>query len=114
MTRTARQILNAFSRSTSVHVHSTTELVAHVDSAAAAIDKRRREKGQEAARRKPDLRPVARAEHSRSIDLTPWQVLQALTRGYVLASQGMGRELAEHWLSLAFPCRTLWWGSWRR
>ncbi|MEU9290251.1 hypothetical protein AB0D57_37835 [Streptomyces sp. NPDC048275] len=106
MARTARQILNALSRSTSVHVHSTTELAAHVDSAAAAIDKKRREKGQEAARRKPDLRPVALAEHNRSIDLTPWQVLHAVARGYVLAGQGMGRGLAEHWLSLKF-CEAL-------
>ncbi|MEV0740686.1 hypothetical protein AB0I51_33240 [Streptomyces sp. NPDC050549] len=67
-----------------------------MDSAAAAIDKKRREKGQEAACRKPDLRPVALAEHSRSIDLTPWQVLHAVARGYVLAGQGMGRGPAEH------------------
>jgi hypothetical protein len=106
MARTARQILNALSRSTSVHIHSTTELAAHVDSAAAAIDKRRREKGQEAARRKPELRPVARAEHGRSLELTPWQVLHAVARGYVLAGQGMGRGLAEHWLSLKF-CEAL-------
>jgi hypothetical protein len=68
MARTARQILNALGRSTTVHVHSTAELAAHVDSAAGAIDKKRREKGQEAVRRKPDLRPVALAEHSRSIE----------------------------------------------
>ncbi|GAQ68048.1 hypothetical protein SsS58_08507 [Streptomyces scabiei] len=65
MARTARQILNALSRSTSVHIRSTTDLAAHVDSAAAAIAKPRRQKGQEAARGKPDLRlrPVALAEH---------------------------------------------------
>ncbi|MGW7336638.1 hypothetical protein [Streptomyces sp. NPDC054808] len=106
MARTARQILNALSRSTTVHVHSTTELAAHVDSAAAAIDKKRREKGQEAARRKPDLRPVAPTEHGRAINLTPWQVLQAVARGYVLAGQGIGRGLAEHWISLKF-CEAL-------
>ncbi|MFF3911694.1 hypothetical protein ACFYZJ_38520 [Streptomyces sp. NPDC001848] len=107
MARTARQILNALSRSTNVHVHSTTELAAHVDSAAAAFDKKRREKGQEAVRRKPELRPVARDEHGRSIELTPWQVLHAVARGYVLGGQGMGRGLAEHWLSLKF-CEALY------
>ena len=106
MARTARQILNALSRSTSVHIHSTTELAAHVNSAAVAIDKRRRQKGQEVARRKPDLRPIAVSGHDQSIDLTPWKVLHALARGYVLAGQGMGRGLAEHWLSLKF-CEAL-------
>ncbi|WP_405984783.1 hypothetical protein [Streptomyces sp. NBC_00872] len=106
MARTARQILNTLSRSTSVHIHSTTELAAHVHSAAAVIDKRRRQKGQEVVRRKPELRPVALTEHGRSIELTPWQVLHALARGYVLAAQGMGRGLAEHWLSLKF-CEAL-------
>ncbi|MFD7063511.1 hypothetical protein [Streptomyces sp. NPDC059906] len=106
MARTARQILNALSRSTSVYIRSTTELAAHVDSAAAAIDKKRREKGQEPVRRKPELRPVTRAECDRVIELTPWQSLHAVARGYVLAGQGMGRGLAEHWLSLKF-CEAL-------
>lgn len=106
MARTARQILNALADQRSIHVRSTAELAAHVDSAAAAIDKKRWEKGQEALRRKPELRAVTRAECARSIDLTPWQVLHALARGYVLASQGMGRGLAEHWLSLKY-CEAL-------
>ncbi len=106
MARTARQIMNALRRSTTVHIHSTTDLAAHVDSAAAAIDKKRRAKGQEPVRRKPALRPVARAESGRTIELTPWQVLHALARGYVLAGQGMGRGLAEHWMSLKF-CEAL-------
>ncbi|MFF6976281.1 hypothetical protein ACFZAV_00765 [Streptomyces sp. NPDC008343] len=106
MARTAPQILNALADDQSVHVLSTAELAAQVDSAAAAIDKRRREKGQEALRRKPELRTVTQAECARSIDLTPWQVLHALARGYMLASQGMGRGLAEHWLSLKY-CEAL-------
>lgn len=106
MARTARQILNALADQRSVHVRSTTELAAQVDSTTAAIDKKRREKGQEALRRKPELRTVTRAECARSIDLTPWQVLHALSRGYLLASQGMGRGLAEHWLSLKY-CEAL-------
>ncbi|MFI7019130.1 hypothetical protein [Streptomyces sp. NPDC050164] len=100
-------MLNALGRSMSVHVHSTTELAAHVDSAAAALNKKRQEKGQEPVRRKPELRPVTRAECGRSIELTPWQVLHALARGFVLAGQGMGRGLAEHWLSLKF-CEALY------
>lgn len=77
-----------------------------MDSAGAAIDKKRHEKGQEPIRRKPTLRPVARAESGRVIELTPWQVLHAVARGYVLAGQGVGRGLAEHWLSLKF-CEAL-------
>lgn len=107
MARTARQILNGLSHQrTTIHVRSTAELGAHVDSAAAAIDKQRRAKGQEAVRRKPELHPVARAECERSIELTPWQVLHAIARGFVLPSQGMGRGLAEHWLSLKY-CEAL-------
>ncbi|MBT2396450.1 hypothetical protein [Streptomyces sp. ISL-100] len=106
MARTARQILNGLSHQRTIHIRSTAELGALVDSAAAAIDKQRREKGQEAVRRKPELHPVARAECGRSIELTPWQVLHALARGFVLPSQGMGRGLAEHWLSLKY-CETL-------
>jgi hypothetical protein len=102
MARTARQILNSLSHDRSVHARSTAELGSHVESAAAAIDKKRREKGQEAVRRKPELRTVAWAECGRSIELTPWQVLHALARGYVLAGQGMGHGLAEHWLSLKY------------
>ncbi|MCS0634264.1 hypothetical protein NX801_00995 [Streptomyces sp. LP05-1] len=40
------------------------------------------------------------------VHLTPWQVLHALSRGYMLASQGMGRGLAEHWPSLKY-CEAL-------
>ncbi|MEU1298343.1 hypothetical protein [Streptomyces shenzhenensis] len=98
--------MNALRRSTSVHLHSTTELAAYVESAAAAVDKKRRENGQEPIRRKPALSPVVRAESGRVIELTPWQVLHAVARGYVLAGQGMGRGLAEHWLSLKF-CEAL-------
>ncbi|MGW0332580.1 hypothetical protein ACWD0J_12030 [Streptomyces sp. NPDC003011] len=106
MARTARQILNGLSHQRTIHIRSTAELAAHVDSAAAAIDKQRREKGQEAVRRKPELHPVARVDCERSIELTPWQVLHALARGFVLPSQGMGRGLAEHWLSLKY-CEAL-------
>ncbi|MFI5753594.1 hypothetical protein ACIBBE_49500, partial [Streptomyces sp. NPDC051644] len=106
MARTARQTLNALSRSTNIHVRSTVELAAHVDSATAAFDKKRRDKGQGPVRRKPELLPVPRAECSQTIELTPWQVLHAVARGYVLAGQGMGRGLAEHWLSLKF-CEAL-------
>ncbi|MFZ3500373.1 hypothetical protein ACODT5_45390 [Streptomyces sp. 5.8] len=106
MARTARQILNTLDRHRSVRIRSSAELVAHVDSAAAVIDRQRRENGQGAVRRKPDLRPVAQAECGRSVELTPWQVLHAVARGYVLAGQGMGRGLAEHWLGLKY-CEAL-------
>lgn len=98
--------MNALRRSTSVHIRSTTELAGHVDTAATAIDKKRHQRGQEPIRRKPALRPVAGADSGRIIELTPWQVLHAVARGYVLAGQGMGRGLAEHWLSLKF-CEAL-------
>lgn len=71
MARTARQIMNALCRSTRVRIHSTAELAAHVDSAATAIDKKRHEKDREPVRRKPTLRPVARSESGRAIELTP-------------------------------------------
>ncbi|MFD7281826.1 hypothetical protein ACFV80_33560 [Streptomyces sp. NPDC059862] len=102
MARTARQILKELNFTTTVHVRSTADLVEQADKAAVAIDKQRREKGQEAGRRKPDLQPVARAECGRTIELTPWQVLHAMARGYVLAGQGMARGLAEHWQSLKY------------
>ncbi|MEU4209171.1 hypothetical protein AB0F13_04035 [Streptomyces sp. NPDC026206] len=102
MARTARQILRELNVSTTIHVRSTADLVEHTGKAAAAIDKQRREKGQEAGRRKSDLQPVVRAECGRTIELTPWQVLHAVARGYVLAGQGMGRGLAEHWQSLKY------------
>ncbi|MFD8685723.1 hypothetical protein [Streptomyces sp. NPDC059651] len=106
MARTARQTLNALSRATNVNVQSTAELAARVDSATAAADKKRREKGQGPVRRKLELLPLPRTECSQTIELTPWQVLHAVARGYVLAGQGMGRGLAEHWLSLKF-CEAL-------
>ncbi|MDJ0347382.1 hypothetical protein QMK19_40165 [Streptomyces sp. H10-C2] len=106
MARTARQTLNALSRPTNIHVRSTAELAAHASSASAAFDKKRREKGQAPVRRKPELRPVPQAECSETIELTPWQVLHTVARGYALAGQGMGRGLAEHWLSLKF-CEAL-------
>ncbi|MER5439025.1 hypothetical protein [Streptomyces sp. NPDC002790] len=40
------------------------------------------------------------------MELTPWKVLHALARGYMLSSQGTGHGLAEHWLSLKF-CEAL-------
>ncbi|MFE1344382.1 hypothetical protein [Streptomyces sp. NPDC058757] len=52
------------------------------------------------------MRPVAKADVGGSLDLAPWQVLHAVARGYVLAGQGMGRGLAEHWLSLKY-CEAL-------
>ncbi|MFD9794018.1 hypothetical protein ACFWXK_24065 [Streptomyces sp. NPDC059070] len=52
------------------------------------------------------MRPVAKANVGGSLDLAPWQVLHAVARGYVLAGQGMGRGLAEHWLSLKY-CEAL-------
>jgi hypothetical protein len=107
MARTARQILDSLNHSTSVQIRSTSELVGQVKSAALAIDKKRRKNGQPPARRKPELLPITRAECDRSIDLTPWQVLHALARGYALAGQGIGRGLAEHWLSLKF-CEALY------
>ncbi|MEN8655249.1 hypothetical protein ABCR94_32870 [Streptomyces sp. 21So2-11] len=100
MARTARQILNTLSRSTNIHIRSTAELAAHVSSATAAFDKKRREKGQAPVRRSPELLPVPGAEYRQTIELTPWQVLHAVARDYILAGQGMGRGLAEHWVSL--------------
>ena len=106
MARTARQILKELNRTTSIHIRSTADLVDHASRAAAAIDKRRHEKGHEAGRRKPDLQPVARNQCGRSIEVTPWQALHAVARGYALAGQGMARGLAEHWQSLKY-CEAL-------
>ncbi|MEU9880946.1 hypothetical protein [Streptomyces phaeochromogenes] len=102
MARNARQILKELSLQTNIHVRSTADLVEHAGKAATVIEAQRREKGQEAGRRKPDLQPVARTECGRSIELTPWQVLHAVARGYSLAGQGMARGLAEHWQSLKY------------
>ncbi|WP_244164659.1 hypothetical protein [Streptomyces silaceus] len=106
MARTARQTMNALRRPASIYLHSTQELVAQVESTAAVVDKKRRAKGHSVLRRKPTLHPVARAQSGSTIELTPWQVLHALARGYVLSGQGMGHGLAEHWLSLKF-CEAL-------
>ncbi|WP_367827058.1 hypothetical protein [Streptomyces sp. LMG1-1-1.1] len=52
------------------------------------------------------MRPVAKADIDNSLGLNPWQALHAVARGYVLAGQGVGRGLAEHWLSLKY-CEAL-------
>ncbi|SEF90966.1 hypothetical protein SAMN05216223_102445 [Actinacidiphila yanglinensis] len=106
MARTARQTMNALRRSTTLHIHSTAELAGRVESAGAALDKKHREKGQEPLRRKPVLVPIDTRASETGIELAPWQVLHALSRGYTLAGQGMARGLAEHWLSLKF-CEAL-------
>ncbi|MER7466606.1 AAA family ATPase [Streptomyces sp. NPDC097981] len=89
-----------------VAVHSTSDLAGSVAKAATADDKAKREKNQAALRRKPELRPLPLKLLGLSLQLTPWEVLHSLGRANVLARQGVGRGLAEHWASLKY-CQAL-------
>ncbi|MFI6147471.1 hypothetical protein [Streptomyces sp. NPDC051109] len=89
-----------------VSVQSTTELAGSVAKAAAADDKAKQEKNQAPLRRKPELRPLPLKPLGLSLQLTPWDVLHTLGRANVLARQGAGRGLAEHWASLKY-CQAL-------
>ena len=89
-----------------VSVQSTTELAGSVAKAAAADDKAKQEKNQTPLRRKPELRPVPVKPLGLALQLTPWDILHTLGRANVLARQGAGRGLAEHWASLKY-CQAL-------
>ncbi|MER5775124.1 hypothetical protein ABT144_12695 [Streptomyces sp. NPDC002039] len=99
-------VLRDLAQPWNVAVHSTSELAGSVAKAATVDDKAKREKGQAPLRRKPELRPLPIKPLGVSLQLTPWDVLHCLGRASVLARQGAGRGLAEHWASLKY-CQAL-------
>lgn len=95
------EVLTELSQPSNVATHSTTALVGSVDAAGTEDDKKRKEKGLEAPRRKPKLQLIS-AQEVGSFRLTPWDVLHTLGRAIALARRGAGRGLAEHWGSLKY------------
>ncbi|MGW3078243.1 hypothetical protein [Kitasatospora sp. NPDC001132] len=106
MGKKAAAVLKDLVRPWNVAIHSTTGLAGSVAELSDTDDKDRREKNQEPLRRKPGLREVSASDRGYSIELTPWKLLHTLGRANVLARQGAGRGLAEHWASLKY-CQAL-------
>lgn len=102
----AAEVLNDLTKPWNVQVNSNAALSGAVASAAAKDDEQRREDKREPLRRKPGLRGLSANEIGLSVKLTPWEVLHALGRATVLARQGAGRGLAEHWGCLKY-CQAL-------
>jgi hypothetical protein len=102
----AAEVLHDLEKSWNVQVNSSAALARAVASAAAKDDQQRREDKREPLRRKPELRGLPAHEVGLSVKLTPWEVLHALGRATVLARQGAGRGLAEHWGCLKY-CQAL-------
>ncbi|GAA2826825.1 hypothetical protein GCM10010441_59110 [Kitasatospora paracochleata] len=106
MGKKASAVLRDLVQPWSVALHSNSGLAGSVAEVSAADDKERRAKNSEPLRRKPGLRAVPVADRGQSIRLTPWKLLHTLGRANVLARQGAGRGLAEHWASLKY-CQAL-------
>ncbi|MER8187984.1 hypothetical protein [Kitasatospora sp. NPDC094015] len=106
MGKNAAAVLRDLVQPWNVAMHSTSGLAGSVAEVSAADDRERREKNQELLRRKPGLRAVTVRDRGHSIELTPWKLLHTLGRANVLARQGAGRGLAEHWASLKY-CQAL-------
>ncbi|MEV0090078.1 hypothetical protein [Streptomyces sp. NPDC050738] len=102
----AAQILDGLTRRAHVQVRSSRDLVENVATEAQAEDKKRKGKELPVLRRRSGLRPVQGRGAAQTIEITPWQALHAIGRGLVLARQGAGRGLAEHWQSLKY-CQAL-------
>ncbi|MFI7007543.1 hypothetical protein [Streptomyces sp. NPDC050145] len=111
MSASTEQVLSRLSHRQRVHVNSTSTLVADVDKAAAAIDRRHARKHAEQAprERKPGVTPL-RGDDQRDLVLSPWELLAAFARASTLARQGRGRGLAEHWQGLKY-CQALSTGA---
>ncbi|MDT3399609.1 hypothetical protein RKE29_23695 [Streptomyces sp. B1866] len=110
MRKDAKDILKDLAKPWNVQVHSTAALAGSVADAAARDDEQRREEDREPLRRKPGLAGISGSGCGTSIRLTPWELLHALGRAVVLARQGAGRGLAEHWSSLKY-CQALTGGD---
>ncbi|KOV17077.1 hypothetical protein ADK60_27415 [Streptomyces sp. XY431] len=106
MGKNAAAVLRDLVKPWNVAIHSTSGLAGSVAEVSDADDKDRRGKNQEVLRRKPGLRAVPVRDRGQSIELTPWTLLHTLGRANVLARQGAGRGLAEHWASLKY-CQAL-------
>lgn len=106
MGKNAAAVLRDLVQPWNVAIHSTSGLAGSVAEVSDADDKERRGKSQELLRRKPGLRAVPMGDRGQSIELTPWTLLHTLGRANVLARQGAGRGLAEHWASLKY-CQAL-------
>ncbi|MFD8299478.1 hypothetical protein ACWEVM_05315 [Streptomyces bauhiniae] len=107
MSASVEEVLDRLSTKVSVHVNSGATLVADTDKAAAAIDRQRARKTDEAepSFRKPGLSPLSIAERHDLI-ATPWDLISVFARATTLARQGRGRGLAEHWQGLKY-CQAL-------
>ncbi|MFE4599317.1 hypothetical protein ACFRKE_00485 [Kitasatospora indigofera] len=106
MGKNAAAVLRDLVRPWDVAIHSTAGLAVGVVEVSDADDKQRRDKNHELLRRKPGLHAVPVGDRGQSIGLTPWKLLHTLGRANVLARQGAGRGLAEHWASLKY-CQAL-------
>ncbi|MFD7585666.1 hypothetical protein ACFV84_09595 [Kitasatospora sp. NPDC059811] len=102
----AAAVLKDLAQPWNVSIHSTSGLAGSVAEVSELDDKGRREKNQELLRRKPGLGAVPVRDRGQSIELAPWKLLHTLGRANVLARQGAGRGLAEHWASLKY-CQAL-------
>ncbi|WP_448317039.1 hypothetical protein [Streptomyces sp. CO7] len=96
------EVLLDLGTSSNVSVRSSDELVGKVCSAIAADDKSRQKEGNEPLRRKPRLTGIPRAELTRHMRVSMWDVLHTLGRATTLSGKGAGRGLAEHWGALKY------------
>lgn len=106
MDSTAFGVIRRLGDLMAVQVNSSPELFAGVEKAATAVDReraRKRTTNENHGPRKPDLRPLPRAERG-PLHITPWDLLATFARATTLARQGRGRGLAEHWQGLKY-CR---------
>ncbi|MGV9270235.1 hypothetical protein ACWDRR_36955 [Kitasatospora sp. NPDC003701] len=106
MGKNAEAVLKDLVQPWNVAIHSTAGLAGSVSAVSDADDEERRGKNREPLRRKPGLHAVPVGDRGHSIELTPWKLLHTLGRANVLARQGAGRGLAEHWASLKY-CQAL-------
>ncbi|MEY9834894.1 hypothetical protein [Streptacidiphilus sp. EB103A] len=102
----AEEILSDLVKKAHVQVRSSGELVTCIAGEVSAENERREEKKLAVLRRRDGFRALSERGVGRTVELTPWQVLHAIGRGLVLARQGAGRGLAEHWQSLKY-CQAL-------
>ncbi|WP_439681774.1 hypothetical protein [Embleya sp. MST-111070] len=87
-----------------LQIQSSPPLAARVEKASARIDRARAKKDLEPLQRKRELLPVREA--ATLVTVTPWDILHNLARGTVLARQGAGRGVGEHWGCLKY-CQAL-------
>lgn len=97
-------VLRDLTRPWHLQVQSSSPLAARVEKASVRVDRARVKKELEPLQRKPELLPLREARTL--VTVTPWDVLHNLGRGTVLARQGAGRGVGEHWGCLKY-CQAL-------